>query len=299
MKIGMVIGAVAGIAVLGAAGWYGYGWLTTVAPTQADLAYGTASERQVLDIYLPEGASGPLPVVLWVHGGAFMMGDKADPQSLQALLDGGFAVAAANYRLSGTDQWPAQLEDLTAAVAYLRANAGDLGIDPGRVVLFGASAGGHLVSTTGLTLAADPATAVQAVVDWFGPVDFTTMDADIEATGVTRATGRNDAADSPESALIGASVAENPDLARTVSPLHVLAGLPAGRVLPPFLIMHGDADTFIAPTQSERLRDALLAHPGQSGVTFELLPGAGHGSGAFQEAAASQTVVDFLTAALQ
>ena len=296
MKIGKILAAVAGVAVLGVAGWYGYGWATSVQPTQANLAYGTASGRQVLDLYLPEGTTGPVPVVLWVHGGAFMFGEKSDPQSLQALLDGGFAVASTNYRLSGTDQWPAQLEDISAAVAYLRANAADLGVDPGRVALFGASAGGHLVSTTGLTLAADPATAVQAVVDWYGPVDFTTMDADIEATGVTRATGRNDAADSPESKLIGVGVADDPDLARTVSPLHVLATLPAGTVLPPFLIMHGDADTFIAPTQSERLRDALLAHPGQSGVTFELLAGAGHGSGGFQESAASQTVVDFLTA---
>ncbi len=72
--------------------------------------------------------------------------------------------------------------------------------------------------------------------------------------------------------------------------------LPQDTVLPPFLIMHGDADTFIAPSQSERLRDALLVHPGQSGVTFEVLPGACHGSGAFQEAAASQSVVDFLNA---
>jgi acetyl esterase/lipase len=284
------------IVLVGTAGWYGYRWWTTVPPTQANLAYGSASDRQVLDLYLPEAASGPVPVVVWVHGGAFMMGDKSDPQSLAALRAAGFAVAAINYRLSGTDQWPAQRDDVMAAVAYLRANATDLGIDPARIALFGASAGGHLVSTAGLTLAADPGTAVRAVVDWYGPVDFTTMDADMEATRITRATGRNDAADSPESALIGATVADNPELARAASPLQALADLPEGAQLPPFLIMHGDADDFVAPAQSERLRDALLAHPGQSGVTFEIVPGAGHGSGAFQEAQASQTVVDFLSA---
>lgn len=298
MRIVKGVAALAGVAVIAGAGWYGWQWWSTPVPDRANLAYGEESERQVLDLYLPEGASGPVPVVLWVHGGAFMMGDKAGPPALDAIRGAGIAVAAANYRLSGTDIWPAQRDDIAAAVAWLRANAADLGIDPARVALFGASAGGHLVSTTGLTLAADPATAVQAVVDWYGPVDFTTMDADIEATGVTRATGRNDAADSPESALIGASVADNPDLARTVSPLHVLATLPAGTVLPPFLIMHGDADTFIAPTQSQRLHDALAAHPGNSGVTFEILPGAGHGSGAFQEDAAAARVVGFLTEAL-
>ncbi len=286
------------VAVAGAGYWF-YGWLTTTLPTQANLAYADLSERNVLDLYLPEGASGPVPVVVWVHGGAFMMGDKSGPQSLAALNAAGYAVAAINYRLSGTDQWPAQLEDVQAAVAYLRANAADLGIDPGKVALFGASAGGHLVSTTGITLAADPATAVQAVVDWFGPVDFTTMDADIEASGVARTTGRNDAADSPESALIGMAVAENPEAAQKVSPLYALAQLPPGTVLPQFLIMHGGVDSFVGPKQSERLRDALLANPGNAGVTYEFLPEGGHGSGAFQEAPATQTVVDFLDSVLK
>jgi acetyl esterase/lipase len=281
------------LAVAGAGYWF-YGWLTTTPPTQANLAYSNKSDRNVLDLYLPDGATEPVPVVVWVHGGAFMMGDKSGPQSLAELNAAGYAVAAINYRLSGTDQWPAQLEDVQAAVAYLRANAADLGIDSAKVALFGASAGGHLVSTTGITLAADPATAVQAVVDWFGPVDFTTMDADIKETGVTRSTGRNDAADSPESALIGMSVAENPEEAQKVSPLYVLLQLPEGTVLPPFLIMHGGADTFVGPKQSERLRDALLAWQGNTSVTFEILPEGGHGSGSFQEAPATATVVAFL-----
>lgn len=290
--------AVIGLGILAGAGWYGYQWMTTVTPTMANLAYGTASDRQVIDLYLPEGATGPVPVVVWVHGGAFRMGDKAGPQSLDALLAAGFAVASVNYRLTGTDIWPAQLDDVTAAVAHLRANTGDLGIDPARVALFGSSAGGFLVATTGLALAADPATRVQAVVDWFGPVDFSTMDADMEASGVARSTGRNDAADSPESILIGMSVAENPEAAQAVSPLHYLSLVGGDAVLPPFLIMHGDADGFVAPGQSMRLRDVLLAHPAAPAVTFELLPGAGHGSGGFQEAGASATVVQFLTAAL-
>jgi acetyl esterase/lipase len=282
------------LAAVGAGAYYFYAWMTTPKPTNANLAYADLSERNVLDLYLPEGVTGPVPVVVWVHGGAFMMGDKSGPQSLEALNAAGYAVAAINYRLSGTDQWPAQLEDVMAAVAYLRANAADLGIDPAKVALFGASAGGHLVSTTGITLAADPATAVQAVVDWFGPVDFTTMDADIEASGVSRSTGRNDAADSPESSLIGMSVADNPEEAQKVSPLWALAQLPEGTVVPPFLIMHGGVDSFVGPKQSERLRDALLAWPANSGVTFELLPEGGHGSGSFQEAPATATVIAFL-----
>ncbi len=286
----------AGVAVvaLGAAGYFGYVWMTTTKPTQANLAYADTSDRNVLDLYLPPGATVPVPVVIWVHGGAFMMGDKSGPQSLDALLGAGYAVASINYRLSDTDNWPAQLDDVTAAVAYVQDNAADLGVDPEKVVLFGASAGGFLVSTTGVALAADPVRAVEAVVDWFGPVQFTTMDADIEATGVKRATGRNDAADSPESALIGMSVADNPEAANAISPRAYIAATPAGATLPPFLIMHGGVDAFVGVGQSERLRDALLAAPGNRGVTFELLPEGGHGSGSFQQAGATDSVIAFL-----
>ena len=293
-----LLAGVAFVAV-GAAGYYGFMWMNTTKPTQANLAYSAGSDRNVLDVYLPEGAANPVPVVIWVHGGAFMMGDKSAPQSLDALLGAGYAVVAINYRLTGTDIWPAQRDDVTAAVAYVQDNAVALGIDPDKVALFGASAGGFLVSTTGIALSADPARAVEAVVDWFGPVQFTTMDADIEATGVERSTGRNDAADSPESALIGRVVADNPAVANAVSPLADLADLPAGTTLPPFLIMHGAIDTFVGAGQSERLRDALLANPGNSGVTFELLPLGGHGSGSFQEAGATETVISFLNVHLK
>lgn len=262
--------------------------------TRAGIAYACVSHRDSLDLYLPQ-AMRP-PVVIWVHGGAFMMGDKTAPQSLDTLLAAGFAVVSINYRLTGTDLWPAQLEDVVAAVNYVRGHAGDLGVDGGRIALFGASAGGFLVATAGIALAGTPG-AVQAVVDWYGPVQFTTMDADIAATGVARATGRNDGDTSPESRLIGQGVAANPQAANAVSPLAWLARATAA--LPAFLIMHGDEDNFIGRGQSERLRDALLASRWNRGVDYHLLAGAGHGSGMFQEPAATQIVVDFLGSALK
>jgi acetyl esterase/lipase len=290
---GAVLGAVALGALTGGGAYLAYTALTTTAPTRAGLAYGEASSRQVLDLYLPEGAAAEPPVVLWVHGGAFMMGDKSDPQSLDALLGAGFAVASMNYRLSGEAIWPAQLEDVTAAYSLLRGQATELGIDPDRIALFGASAGGFLVSTAGITLTAAGEAPV-AVVDWFGPVQFSTMDADMEASGQPRSTGRNDAADSPESALIGVPVGENRDLADSIGPLAEIARLPAGVTLPPFLILHGGVDTYVAPAQSERLRDAIAASPANGGVEYVLLPDGGHGSGAFQTAAATDRVLAFL-----
>ena len=276
------------------AGYYVGTYLLKTKPTRADIAYGAVSERNKLDLYLPE-ASNP-SVVIFVHGGAFMVGDKAGPQSLDALLAAGFAVVSVNYQLTDTAIWPAQLQDVTAAVAYVQTHAAELGIDGTRIALFGASAGGFLVSTTGIALASGPA-PVQAVVDWFGPVQFTTMDADIEATRVVRATGRNDAETSPESKLVGKVVAADPEAANAVSPLAYLASATAP--LPPFLIMHGDADTYVGRGQSERLRDALLANPLNSGVTYHLVKGGGHGTGTFQDVATTQIVVDFLNSALR
>ncbi len=98
----------------------------SVAPTHKDLAYATVSSAQKLDIYLPTTGSGPFPLVIMVHGGGFMFGDKADGGGLtgvDALLAAGYAVASINYRLSGEAQYPAQIHDAKAAVRFLRANA--------------------------------------------------------------------------------------------------------------------------------------------------------------------------------
>lgn len=226
-----------------------------------------------------------------------MMGDKSAPQSVDALLEAGFAVASMNYRLSSEAIWPAQLDDVTAAYGFLHRQAGEFGIDPGRIALFGASAGGFLVSTAGVSLTA-AGTPPAAVVDWFGPVQFSTMDADMEASGVTRSTGRNDAAEAPESALIGATVAENRELADGIGPLAEIARLPQGLTLPPFLILHGGEDSFVAPAQSERLRDAIAASPANGGVEYLFLPDGGHGSGSFATDAAIDPVLAFLRAHL-
>lgn len=295
IRFGAVLGAGAVLAGLVGGGYYVYAKLSATPPTQANVVYADASDRNVLDVYLPTLTEPAPALVLWVHGGAFRMGDKSGPQSIDALLGAGFAVASMNYRLSAEAIWPAQLDDVTTAYRYLQDNAAAFGIDPDRIALFGASAGGFLVSTAGIALTADGMPPA-AVVDWYGPVQFSTMDVDMEATGVARSTGRNDAADSPESVLIGATVAENKDLSDSIGPLAEIARLPAGVTLPPFLIMHGGVDTFVAPAQSERLRDAITASPASGGVDYVFLPEGGHGSGSFQDAAATDTVITFLKA---
>jgi acetyl esterase/lipase len=262
-------------------------------PDFANITYASHSERNTMDVYVPKAGKGPFPVVLWIHGGAFRFGDKAEPQSLDALLEAGFAVASANYRFSSEAKWPAQLDDLKSALATLRSNAATFNINPSKVATFGASAGGHLSAWLALVSAVNPATQVKAAVDWFGPIDFTNMDLDIERTGIARATTRNDAADSPESELIGKTVKDDPAAAKVASPLAGLAALPATAAPPPFLIMHGEKDPYIGKGQSERLRDALQAHGGAI-VEYHILPEGTHGGGDFQKGPATEMVLNFL-----
>ncbi len=264
--------------------------------TFADLRYAKRSERNVLDLDVPRSDAKP-PLVVYIHGGAFRFGDKRDgygARHLRCLLEAGFAVASVNYRYSTEAIWPAQLDDLRDAFAYLRAKADEFHFDGGRVASFGPSSGGHLSATCGIAFAASPQTRLAACVAWYPAVDFLTMDADIEATGVARATGRNDRPDSPESVLIGAPVLDRPDLARAAGPIARLAELPAGALLPPLLIMHGALDAYIGAEQSRRLHRALQGFGGSPRLELAVLPEGTHGGGAFERPEAMAKVVAFL-----
>ena len=140
--------------VMPAGGPGGASTFASVDPSFIDLAYADQSEAQKLDLYLPTTGDGPFPVVMMVHGGGFMFGDKADGAGLTGvdqLLEAGYAVASINYRLSGEATWPAQIYDAKAAVRFLRANAAQYNLDPERFGAWGASAGGNLVAMLGTT----------------------------------------------------------------------------------------------------------------------------------------------------
>lgn len=280
------------IVVAGVAGGY-YLWarLTMRAADHADLAYGTGA-RHKLDIYLPPGP-GPHPFVVDIHGGAFKMGDKAMSAVSEQILAAGIAVVRINYRLTGTDIWPAQLDDCLAAVAFLRAKGGDYGLDPARMALWGQSAGGFLAVSTALSLV-QAGTPPQAVIDFYGPMEFGTMDADMAALGRTAAMGAADIATSPESVLLGFPVGENRERANAAGPVGRLAEA-TGLRLPPILIRHGEADPLIAAAQSERLAAAWAAQDPQAEVDFALVPAGGHGGGDFNRDAVLQPTAAFLT----
>jgi acetyl esterase/lipase len=243
-------------------------------------------ERQKLDLYLPEKADGPLPVVVWVHGGSWRRGSKARCPAL-FLCEKGFAVASINYRLSQHAAFPAQLHDCKAAVRWLRANAKKYNLDSERIGVWGASAGGHLVALLGTTGNMkelegklgnlEQSSKVQCVLDWFGPADFRDLPKE-----------RRDDPKSVVAALLGGPPGREKEKAALASPLaHVHKGCP------PFLIMHGDEDRSVALSQSKKLAEAL--EKAGVPVTLVVLEGAGHGGPAFRSEETRRRVEEFFT----
>ena len=262
--------------------------LSDVVTSLRDLEYGRADGKPMrLDLYLPEKRERPSPLIIWIHGGAWMSGSKNGQSPALPLVRKDYAVAHVGYRLSQEAKFPAQIHDCKAAVRWLRSNAGKYNLDPNKFAAWGASAGGHLVALLGTTSDAPElegtvndlktSSRVQAVIDWFGPSDFLRI-------GEPESDIRHNAPDSPESKLIGGPLLENKDKAAKASPItYVKKGAP------PFLIMHGDRDHTVPFNQGELLYEALK----KAGVdaTFIPMQGAGHGFGGQK---AIQPVEDFL-----
>lgn len=265
-----------------------------------DLAYASKSAAQKLDIYLPNTGDGPFPIIVSIHGGAFKMGDKADGQ-LTPMLEGlkrGYAVVSVNYRLSGEAIFPAQIQDVKAAIRFIRANAKKYQLNPDKLATWGGSAGGHLAAmagTTGDITEFDDASLgntnqhsrVQAVVDWFGPIQFDQMDPQFKVSGKGRTD--HDEANSPESELVGKQITLAPDLVKRASPATYIS-----KNDPPFFIEHGTNDPLVPTQQSQNFFTELEKGLGKDRVTLTLLEGAGHGGPQFNAPANLEKVFAFL-----
>jgi acetyl esterase/lipase len=211
----------------------------------------------LLDLHVPGGAGGAVPVVVWIHGGGFRSGDRRYlpdtmvPGSVfDALLEAGMAVATIDYRLSGEAHFPAQLDDVNAALEYLRTFAVALGLDPERMGTWGESAGATLAALAALTTE-----RISAAVLWYSPTDLTAMHPDNPDGTVGR--------------LIGGAPSRLPQLAAQASPVtHVSAKAP------PFLLLHGTADNVLPAEHSQRLHTLLLEAGARS--TYLPVEGAGH-----------------------
>ncbi|MDX2149834.1 MAG: alpha/beta hydrolase [Bryobacteraceae bacterium] len=262
---------------------------------ERNLVYAKASGRDMLlDIYRPAKPQGELPVVVWVYGGAFRAGSKDDRQTAGAtwLVDHGYAVVAFNYRLSQVAKFPAQTHDCKAAVRWLRANGKRYGLDTRRIAAWGASAGGHLAAMLGTSAGvaelegdlgnAGESSAVQAVVDFYGPTDFLQMDAQALPGGM-----KHDVANSPESELVGGPIQENREAVQRANPITYVSAGDA-----PFLILHGERDPLVPVGQSVLLFEAL--RKAGAPATFYKIAGAGHGGPEFQSPMVRAMVLAFL-----
>jgi acetyl esterase/lipase len=260
---------------------------------EKNIAYVTGGhERQTLDIFVPPHAENEvLPVVIWIHGGAWMQGSKENCQALP-LLGKGYAVVSINYRLSQHAVFPAQIEDCKAAVRWVRAHAKEKGIDPKHVGVWGSSAGGHLVALLGTSgdkkewekgENLDVSSRPDAVCNYFGVADLTT----IVAQSNPKVGPINHAApDSPESKLIGAPITENREKAAVASPATYVS-----KDDPTMLLVHGTKDPLVPYQQSVDLCAALKKVG--VGATLHPVDGAGHGNGfGLKEAEAVLTFFD-------
>lgn len=242
-----------------------------------------------LDLFVPTERSGPVPCVIWIHGGAWLLGTRLTPPEywpagslFQSLIDSGIAVATIDYRHSREAPFPAQLHDAKSAVRYLRAYAEELGIDANSFGVWGESAGGHLAALLALANApelegsegiTDHSSAVDAAVVFYGVADVDTLPSFLESmppewADDLREKGDAEAAE-PIDVLLAGSPFPRQEARRLVSPVHHVRA-----DAPPCLLVHGDSDALVPFSQSEQLRDALRAVGAQ--VELVTVPGADH-----------------------
>ncbi len=242
-----------------------------------DVEYARIDGRPLrLDLYLPTSISKPVPVIVYIHGGAWRAGSKATCPIVQ-LAGKGFAIVSIDYRLTDTAAFPAQIHDCKGAIRWVRAHAKEYGLDSDRVGVWGNSAGGHLVALLGTSGGIkelegnvggnlEYSSRVQAVADFCGPTSFRLEDLKgLEGAGE----GKTPLA---VVSLLGGTVQEKAELARQASPTSFVS--PDD---PPFFIAHGERDPIVPVSQARILAAALKKT--NVDVTLHIDPEADHGVG--------------------
>ncbi len=265
-------------------------------PTLPNVEYARVEGQPLLlDLYLAPATEAPTPLIVWVHGGAWRAGSKADVP-IQALVARGFSIASVDYRLSTVARFPAQAHDIKAAIRYLRANAAKHHFDPQRFVIAGSSAGGHLAALVGvsnghkelegkvgehLSVSSD----VQAIVSFFGASNLETILSQSKPHGLSVRVPALQL-------LLGGQPTEQPALAKLASPVtHV------DDHDPPLLLIHGDQDPQMPINQSHELEGAYKKV--QRPCQFEVIHHGAHGGPQFFDATRLELVEKFLRQSLR
>jgi len=245
-----------------------------------------------LDIYLPEIKKEKYPVIIAIYGSAWFannMKESVMPFIGKRLLNAGFAVVAPNHRSSHDAKFPAQIHDIKAVIRFVRANSNKYLLDTSFIGITGFPSGGHLAALAGTSGNAklynykssvidiegnigsylNYSTKVDAVVDWFGPIDLLTIDS-------CRHQKMFDENTAPEVILIGSHISQNKEKYILASPITYI-----DKNDPPFLIIHGEKDELVPYCQSKLLYEALLKEGVP--VKYILVPGGGHGPGVLED----------------
>ena len=249
-----------------------------------------------LDLHLPVRAEGPVPVVVYAHGGSFIGGVK-ELGPWASLPRHGIAVASIEYRLAGEATWPEPIEDVLAAIRWVRSHADDYGLDPGRVAGWGSSAGGYLMARAALTDDhpigrplgddRDVSAALDALVLHYAPADFATLLQDALDPTPEAQDGVVDVV----SVHLGVPLAEADDVLEAAS---IVAAVARAAHVPPLHVSHGDDDHRCGLDQARR----LVAAWGDAGADAWLVvvPGADHAVPVFSTPRIVGPAIEFLTA---
>lgn len=275
----------------------------------SSVAYAGGSPAQVCDIHLPDG-DGPFPVIVLSHGGGFMFGDQKMEliqPVIEAGTDNGYAVVSVDYRKSSETVFPGALADVKAAVRFVRANADAYGFDAEHIAAWGESAGAYLSLMTALTPEvkdlngdvsenADISSAVTALVDFYGPVEFYTMDDEYKSLGMEDSNFSSD--ESFESKFLGQAIGEDKETTYGTYWETYKGQLPDDYSLKAW-IQAGDADESVPYTQSENFAERLGSVIGAENVEFSMIEGAGHEDEKFYTKENLKKVFDFLDSVMK
>ncbi|MCD8076985.1 MAG: alpha/beta fold hydrolase [Lachnospiraceae bacterium] len=253
-----------------------------------DIPYAnTTSEYQKLNLVLPNEGEGPFPVIVYIHGGGWLIGDKnhVQTQSVNRLLYAGYAVCCINYRLSDVGKWPEPLYDCKAAIRFLRANGEKYNLCTERIGVAGNSAGGHLAAMLGTTNDCPDyedlsmgwekeSSAVQAVFTWFAPFDLTKWESDWRKTYPERGF---DEEVSAEAYFFNAPLRDVPEKVRAASPAKHLS-----KKTVPFYVEQGTGDHAVPYCQCVDFYNEYVKVVGSETIQMKLFEGAEHSDAVFK-----------------
>lgn len=272
------------------------------------VSYSEVSDADYLNLYVPDSEK-PMPLLVLVHGGGFITNDCESRQAqfmYRYFRQQGYACASINYRLSTEAPYPAALEDVKAAVRFLRANAGAYGYDADRIAIWGESAGGYLASMAAVTndeefagvpfigeeeLAEPVSASVSVLLDYYGIIEFDKREEDFKEQGIPQwlltisdlPLNRNlQGFDSVTDLWLRKSVktCTEEELRQTNAGYYLEKNFDADSSLH-VLTVHGDADLSVPYAQSERLAAAAVLALGQDKVTYRLIENYKHADDRF------------------